>query len=84
MKSVSAEDVSQVVAAAWCAALDLELLPPNANLFLIGGDSLTAVVIAAQLNERLGTEIGLSDLLDAPTFGEFVDRIAQVVAASQC
>jgi acyl carrier protein len=83
MMSVSVEEIRQVVAAAWCAALRLESLPPNANIFLVGGDSLNAVLIAADLNERLGTEIGLSDFLDAPTFDEFIDRIAQFVAGNQ-
>jgi aryl carrier-like protein len=82
MTSGPVQDLSQVVAATWCAALGLESLPPNANVFLIGGDSLRAVMIAAELNKRLGTEIGLSDLLDAPTFDEFVDRLAHIVAAN--
>lgn len=82
MMSVSVEELNQVVEAVWCAALGLDSLPPNANFFLIGGDSLSAVVIAAELNEWLGTEIGLSDLLDAPAFDHFVDHIAQIVAAN--
>jgi acyl carrier protein len=81
MTRVSLQEVSQNVAAAWCGALNLGSLPPNANFFLLGGDSLIAVMIAADLGERLGAEVGLADLLEAPTFDEFVDRVALLVAA---
>ncbi len=81
MTSTSVGDLSQIVADAWCAALGLDSLPPNANIFLIGGDSLTAVMIAAKLGGRLGAEIGLSDLIEAPAFDEFVARVARIVAA---
>jgi acyl carrier protein len=83
MTSASVEELNELVATTWCAALGLDSLPPNANIFLMGGDSLVAVTIAAELGERLGVEIGLVDLLEAPTFPAFVDRVADIVAASR-
>ena len=82
MDSGSPAGIDEVVADAWCAALGSQSLPPNANIFLMGGDSLTAVMVAADLAERLGVEITLSDLLDAPHFDEFVGRVAELVTAA--
>jgi acyl carrier protein len=83
MTSASVDDLTGIVANAWCAALGLDALPPDANIFLIGGDSLVAATIATELGERLGVEIGIADLLDAPTFPAFVDRVAGIVAADR-
>ena len=82
MTSVSPTRIGVVVADAWCAALGLQSLPHNANIFLIGGDSLTAVMIAAELAERLGVEISLSDLLEAPSLDEFVERVVEIVTVA--
>jgi acyl carrier protein len=79
MTTVSPQDLTGIVAATWCEVLGLEALPREANFFAIGGDSLTAVIVAAELRERLGGEVSLSDLLDAPAFGDFVARVAEVV-----
>jgi hypothetical protein len=80
MGSASVPRVSQVVAATWCRALQMDSLPPNANFFLVGGDSLTGVLVATELSQELGTGIGLADLLDAPAFDDFVGRVVDVMA----
>lgn len=72
--------IEEIVGQAWCRALGLAELPADANLFSLGGDSLTATMIAAELGDRLGAEISLSDLLTAPGFGEFVALVAAWVA----
>ncbi len=77
MSGVTREDVEQVTAQAWCAALRMPELPPRANIFSLGGDSLIAVIVAAEISGRLGVEIGLSDLLDAPMFEDFVGLVAR-------
>jgi acyl carrier protein len=76
VSGLSKEDVEQVAALAWCSALHLPELPPRANIFSLGGDSLIAVIVAAEISDRLGVEISLSDLLDAPMFDDFVDLVA--------
>jgi len=81
MTSAGVDELEEVVAASWRDALGLESLPPDANLFAIGGDSMVAVVIAADLGQRLGVEVGLADLLDHPTLSAFTDRLRDVVAA---
>lgn len=84
MTDESASDAGRtaaVVTRAWCEALNLDALPPDANFFQLGGDSLTAVMAAADIGGELGVEIGLADLLDAPVFEEFVERVRATAAA---
>ncbi|GAA0416116.1 amino acid adenylation domain-containing protein [Streptomyces luteireticuli] len=65
------------------AVLDVftELLPvarrpgPSDDFFLLGGNSLLAARVAAVLRERLGTPVGLRDLLAAPTAGALASRL---------
>lgn len=76
MNGVTKEDVEQVTAQAWCSALRVPELPPGANFFSLGGDSLIAVIIAAEIGDRLCVEISLSDLLDAPMFDDFAALVA--------
>ncbi|MGD0602370.1 MAG: phosphopantetheine-binding protein [Streptosporangiaceae bacterium] len=80
MKSLAPEAIKEAVAQAWCTALRLETLPPKANIFTLGGDSLIAVMIAADIGDRLGAEIGLTDLLEAPEFEDFAARVATILA----
>ncbi|MFD5541261.1 acyl carrier protein [Streptomyces sp. NPDC127079] len=41
------------------------------NLFDLGGNSVVAVQLADQLEERLGKEVDIIDLLSAQNFEEF-------------
>lgn len=70
------QDVATVVAQAWSAALRLDELPATANFFALGGDSLIAVLVANEVNQRLGVTLDLTDLLEAPTLDEFTARVS--------
>lgn len=73
--TVDADRVAALASQAWCSALGLDEVPEEANFFLLGGDSMTAVLVAAEVGSGLGIEIGLDDLLEAPTFEAFVERV---------
>jgi acyl carrier protein len=83
MKSLAPDAIKEAVAQAWCAALQLETLPPNTNFFNLGGDSLIAVMIAGDIGSRLGAEIGLKDLLETPEFEDFAARVEAILSASE-
>jgi aryl carrier-like protein len=68
-------DVAGVVARAWGAALRLPDLPATANFFALGGDSLIGVLLADEVNQRLGVAVDLTDLVEAPTLAEFTARV---------
>jgi dihydroaeruginoic acid synthetase len=73
--AVDAGRVAALASLAWCAALGLDEVPEDGNFFLLGGDSMTAVMVAAEVGSALGTEISLDDLLQAPSFAAFVERV---------
>ncbi|MFE7312363.1 amino acid adenylation domain-containing protein [Streptomyces sp. NPDC057555] len=48
---------------------------PSDDFFLLGGNSLLAARVAAVLRERLGTPVGLRDLVAAPTARALASRL---------
>nr|WP_246421919.1 non-ribosomal peptide synthetase [Nocardiopsis mwathae] len=61
------------IAAAWSRALGTEVADIDANFFALGGDSITAIRIAAALKAD-GLEIQVPDLIDAPTVRMLAER----------
>ncbi|GAA2748115.1 amino acid adenylation domain-containing protein [Kitasatospora cinereorecta] len=55
------------VAAIWCEVLGLDTVEPDADLFDLGGHSLTVAQIAARISARLGVDLPLHVLYDAST-----------------
>lgn len=57
-------DAEERVANVWADALGREAIDPDATFFDLGGDSLTAAVIAAWMHEQFNVELAL-DVFDA-------------------
>lgn len=55
--------------AIWTAVLGIEEIADDDNFFDIGGTSLLAIRIFLLIEERLGVQLPLSTLFDAPTIG---------------
>jgi aryl carrier-like protein len=64
----------------WQVTLDDPGLGPDDNFFLVGGHSVLALRMLADLRERTGADLSLTDLLDAPTPLELVDAHGQAMA----
>ncbi|WP_341720836.1 amino acid adenylation domain-containing protein [Micromonospora sp. FIMYZ51] len=64
------------LAGLWERLLDVRGVGRDTNFFAIGGDSITATRLVAELHRRFGVEIALRRLMDAAT----VARLAAVVA----
>ncbi|MFE6862947.1 amino acid adenylation domain-containing protein [Nocardia sp. NPDC057668] len=47
----------------------------DADFFALGGDSLSAAVVAARVGAALGVAAGVRDLFDAPTVAGFAERV---------
>jgi amino acid adenylation domain-containing protein len=65
------EEVGSIVA----EALYLDYVGPEENFFELGGDSLLAIRLASRLRERLGVELEIGIVFDAPTVAELAKRI---------
>ncbi|GAB2605776.1 non-ribosomal peptide synthetase [Kribbella endophytica] len=77
-------DVGDPVAVAVQAAWN-RFVPggPEGDFFAAGGDSLTAVRLTLQINEKLGTSLTVQDLVAAPTIAALTERISAGPVARQ-
>lgn len=68
-------DLERQVATVWAEVLEVGAVGRSDNFFEIGGDSLAATRIAAQLRERLGTDLDTVTVFEAPSVAELADLL---------
>lgn len=70
------EDASRLalITGIWSRVLS-RLIGPDDDFFAVGGDSLAAVAILAELQRQTGRRVGLSSIVDAPTPRLLIDVI---------
>ena len=61
------DDAEQTVRSTWMRLLGLSQVSPDASFFELGGDSLLAVQLLAELRAKTGHEIKMRQLVDRPT-----------------
>lgn len=67
----AAPPVAERVAALWRRTLNVETLAAGDNFFALGGNSVLAVQLIADLSAELAVELDLPTLFDAPTLAQF-------------
>lgn len=67
------------IAAIWAEVLNfsVEEIGKNTHFFEIGGDSLAVARVMSHIHEKLGMEIGMSDLFENPRLSELGERLTQ-------
>lgn len=65
----------QVLAGFWQEVLGVDRVGVNDNFFELGGHSLLATQVAVRLRTRLGIEVPLVTLFDAPVLGGLAERV---------
>ena len=80
-----AEGLQDQVAAIWARALGVKKINPSDNFFALGGHSLLGVKTIAEIQAQTGIEeeLNLSDLLEFPTLGAFVEHLENLTAPSE-
>jgi thioesterase domain-containing protein/acyl carrier protein len=69
------DDLEYMVAQAFARTLGCAQVPLQASFFDLGGDSLSAMTMMAQLESALSVKLSLSELFDAPSVVAFSERI---------
>jgi amino acid adenylation domain-containing protein len=71
-------DVERAIAAIWSEVLGVsnEEIGRRSHFFEIGGDSLAAARVGAHIREKLGAEIGMSQLFELPRLADLADCVA--------
>ncbi|GLY32991.1 AMP-binding protein [Kineosporia sp. NBRC 101731] len=75
----------EVVRALWCSVLALPEISLNDDFFELGGDSLAAESLMSRMHSELGvstSEAQTTVLVQAPTLGEFAERVTRKVDAA--
>lgn len=62
----------------WEKILDVKNVGPGANFFALGGHSLMAVEMVARIEEQLGVEITMKDILEHPELNQLAEFIAKL------
>ena len=80
-----ADGLQDQVAAIWARALGVKKINPSDNFFALGGHSLLGVKTIAEIQAQTGIEeeLNLSDLLEFPTLGAFVEHLENLTAPSE-
>ena len=71
------------LAAIWSRVLSVEPIGVDDDFFDLGGDSLRALEMVSLLEERLGTELPLQAVFDAPTVADLARRVLQLSAGQE-
>jgi acyl carrier protein len=80
-----ADRLQEQVAAIWGQALGVKKISPDDNFFALGGHSLLGVKMITEIQTKTGIdkELNLSDLLEFPTLGAFVQHLESLTAPSE-
>jgi acetoacetyl-CoA synthetase len=70
-RSVTAEDMARI----WEYVLEQSPIDPHDNFFDLGGDSLLAIRIFAEIAHRTGRELPITTIYDAPTAAALVSLL---------
>jgi len=65
----------EIVAGVWAEALEARRVGPGDDFFALGGHSLLALRIIGEVRRRIGVDLTLRDLFEAPTLARFCARI---------
>lgn len=72
---LSVDEIEPVLIRIWAEVLERDSVLPADDFFEISGDSLTAVLMCALVEERMGIQINLQDVLDAPQLAALASRL---------
>ena len=71
------QTTSHLIQQTWAEVLGLAAVEPDDDFFDLGGNSLVVAAAMARLNERLGLDLPLRALFEAPTPAEMAELIAE-------
>lgn len=80
----SLSSVEAILLAIWRQFLGLETIGTHDNFFTLGGDSLLAIQVMAQIQIELGTSLKLQTFFQFPTISQLAAVITQPTNATSC
>jgi acyl carrier protein len=74
------DDVTSRVAAIWSAVLGSEHIDADDDFFDLGGNSLVAVQLIAQVRKAFGVKLPMRSVFDTPTVAGMAARVVQLLS----
>jgi len=78
----SSNDIEQIVANIWQDVLGTKQVRINDNFFDLGGDSLLAVQLFAQVERMFGKKLPLGTLYEAPTVSQLSNKLTNLESSA--
>lgn len=69
-------DLEQLLVGVWREVLDVERVGRHDNFFELGGDSIKGILLISRMQERLGKQVDVGALLQAPNIAEMASYLA--------
>jgi len=76
-------DTERKLADIWCQLLGLERVSLHDHFFSLGGHSLLAMRLTTRIRLVFGAELPISQIFEAPTFGELAKRIEALLVGGE-
>ena len=75
-------DTETRIAGIWQAALEIDAIGANENFFEIGGHSLLAVRIQADIQDAFGVHVSVADFMEEPTVAGLAKTVVRLKASN--
>ncbi len=70
-----ADEVGRAIAEIWRESLQCEAVAPDADFFVAGGNSVSAIQVAARIGERWKIEFPVSAMYENPRLAAVAERV---------
>ncbi|WP_433736335.1 non-ribosomal peptide synthetase [Pseudomonas putida] len=75
--TATASELQALIGQIWAEHLNVKQVAGDDHFFLLGGNSIAATQVIARVREKLGLELNLRLLFEAPTLAAFTAAVAQ-------
>ncbi|PTQ68386.1 non-ribosomal peptide synthetase [Pseudomonas sp. GV071] len=79
-EAIETDQLQAQIAALWAEHLHVPNVAPKDNFFLLGGNSIVAAQLMAQLRDQLGVNLELRHLFETRHLGGFASKVAEQLA----
>lgn len=73
---------TEEIGAIWASVLGVSTVVPDDDFFALGGDSVKAVELLSEVNEKYGVDLSMDVMFDSPALARFVDIVCKSIVCA--